>query len=150
MEIYGQAVTGRDLATLTRQPPAVIDEGSRQTCQVSRNFSRHMKLHVKSQIVMYRVYINGRPSLHINLRNVFIYCTKQFNHHLYITFIVMYNQLHLVPIYNIIFMSGAHGVAGWVWVGTAGCLWIGGCSMLWRLGGFGAVVREFYMMKFTS
>ena len=51
-------------------------------------------------------------------------------------------QLNIVPIYNIIFMSGAHGVAGWVWVGAAGCLWIGGCSMLWRLGGFGAVMFE--------
>ena len=50
----------------------------------------------------------------------------------------MYKQLNLVPIYNIIFMSGAHGVAGWVWGGDG--LWIGGCSMLWRLGGFGAVV----------
>ena len=96
-----------------------------------------MKLHVKSQIVM---YVNGRPSLHINLRIVFIYCTKQLNHHLYIPFIVMYKQLNLVPIYNIIFMSGAHGLRGGCGVGAAGCLWIGGCSMLWRLGGFGAVV----------
>ena len=98
---------------------------------------RHMKLHVKSQIVM---YVNGRPSLHINLRIVFIYCTKQLNHHLYIHFIVMYKQLNLAPVYNIIFMSGAHGVAGGCGVGAAGCLWIGGCSMLWRLGGFGAIV----------
>ena len=29
----------------------------------------------------------------------------------------MYKQLNLAPIYNIIFMSGAHGVAGWVWGG---------------------------------
>ena len=29
----------------------------------------------------------------------------------------MYKQLNLVPIYYIIFMSGAHGVAGWVWGG---------------------------------
>ncbi len=49
-----------------------------------------MKLHVKSQIVM---YVNGRPSLHINLHNVFIYCTKQLNHHLYIPFIVMYKRI---------------------------------------------------------
>ena len=75
-----------------------------------------MKLHVKSQIVM---YVNGIPSLHINLRIVFIYCTKQLNHHLYIPFIVMYKQLNRVPIYNIIFMSGAHGVAGWVWDGAS-------------------------------
>ena len=54
-----------------------------------------MKLHVKSQIVM---YVNGKPSLHIHLRNVFIHCTKQLNHHLYIPFIVMYKQLNLVPI----------------------------------------------------
>ena len=33
----------------------------------------------------------------------------------------MYKQLNLVPIYNIIFMSGAHGVAGWVW-GGGGCV----------------------------
>ena len=96
-----------------------------------------MKLHVKLQIVM---YVNGRPSLHINLRNVFISCTKQLNHHLYIPFIVMYKQLNLVNIYNIIFMSGAYGVAGGCGVGAAGCQWIGGCSMLCRLGGFGAVV----------
>ena len=38
-------------------------------------------------------------------------------------------------------MSGAHGVAGWVWCGAAGCLWIGSCfRRLWCLGGFGAVV----------
>ena len=99
---------------------------------------RHMKLHVKLQIVM---YVNGRPSLHINLRNVLIYCTKQLNHHLYIPFIVMYKQLNMVPIYNIVFMAGAHGVAGWVWVwGGGSWVWIGGCSMLWCLGGFGAVV----------
>ena len=49
----------------------------------------------------------------------------------------MYKQLNLVPIYNIIFMSGAAGGCG---VATAGCMWIGGCSMLWRLGGFRAVV----------
>ena len=36
------------------------------------------------------------------------------------------------------------GLRGGCGVGTAGCLWIGGCSMLWHLGGFGAVVREFY------
>ena len=59
---------------------------------------RHMKLHVKSQIVM---YVNGRPSLHINLRIVFIYCTKQLNHHLYIPFIVIYKQLNIVPIYTV-------------------------------------------------
>ena len=41
----------------------------------------------------------------------------------------MYKQLNRVPIYNIIFMSGAHGVAGLgCGVGTAGCLWIDGCS----------------------
>ena len=67
------------------------------------------------------------------MRIVFIYSTKQLNHHLYIPFIVMYKQLNLVPIYNIIFMSGAHGVGGGCGVGAAGCLWIGGCSMLWRL-----------------
>ena len=96
-----------------------------------------MKLHVKSQIVM---YVNGRLSLHIHLRIVFIYCTKQLNHHLYIPFIVMYKQLNLVPIYNIIFMSGAHGFAGRVWGGGG---WVSvdrRLFMLWSLGGFGAVV----------
>ena len=76
-----------------------------------------MKLHVKSQIVM---YVNVRPSLHINLRIVFIYCTKQLNHHLYIPFIVMYKQLNLVPIYNIIFMSGVVGLRGGCGVGRLG------------------------------
>ena len=75
---------------------------------------RHMKLHVKSQIV---IYVTGRPSLHINLHIIFIYCTKQLSHHLHISFIVMYKQLNLIPIYNIIFMPGAHGVSGWVWGG---------------------------------
>ena len=95
-----------------------------------------MKLHVKSQIVM---YVNGRPSLHINLRNVFMYCTKQLNHHLYIPFIIMYKQLHVVLyiiLYLCLVLMGLRGGCG---VGAAGCLWIGGCSMLWRLGGFGAV-----------
>ena len=39
---------------------------------------------------------------------------------LLLLFIVRYKQLNLVPmkkLYNIIFMSGAHGVAGWVWGG---------------------------------
>ena len=71
--------------------------------------SSAMTLHVKLHIFM---YVNGRPSLHTNLRNVFISCTKQLNHHLYIPFIVMYKQLNLVPINNIVCMSGAHGVAG--------------------------------------
>ena len=31
---------------------------------------RHMKLHVNSQIVM---YVNNKPSLHTNLRDLFIY-----------------------------------------------------------------------------
>ena len=78
--------------------------------------------------------------IQIHLRIVFIYCTKQLNHHLYIPFIGMYKQLNFVPIYNIIFMSGAHGLRGGCGVGAAGCLWIGSCSKLWRLGGFGAVV----------
>ena len=78
-----------------------------------------MKLQVKSQIVM---YVNGRPSLHINLHNVFIALNNLIiTYKLYIPFIVMYKQLNLVPIYNIIFMSGAHGVAGWVWGGD-GCV----------------------------
>ena len=49
-----------------------------------------MKLHVKSQIVM---YVNNKPSPHINLGDLFIYllhlfialiyCTKQLNYLLY-------------------------------------------------------------------
>ena len=73
------------------------------------------------------MYVNGRPSLHINLRIVFIYCTKQLNHHLYIPFIVMYKQLNLVPIilYLCLVLMGLRGgcgvglfhvvASGWLW-----------------------------------
>ena len=66
---------------------------------------RHMKLHVKSQIVM---YVNNKPSPHINLGDLFIYLLHLFialNNLIisYIPFIAMYKQLNLVPIYNIIF-----------------------------------------------
>ena len=89
-----------------------------------------MKLHVKSQIVM---YVNSRPSTHIHLRNLFISL-----HNLiitYIPFIAMYKQLNLPP------MSGAHGVAGWVWCG-GGWVFVDRqlFRRLWCLGGFGAVV----------
>ena len=99
-----------------------------------------MKLHVKSQIVM---YVNGRPSLHINLCIVFIYCTKQLNHHLYIPFIVMYKQLNIVPIYNNILylclvLMGLRVGVGWGRLGVCGSAVVP--CMLWRLGGFGAVV----------
>ena len=51
----------------------------------------------------------------------------------------MYKQLNIVPIYNIIVMAGAHGVAGWAFWGR-----LGDCGSavppLWRLGGIGAVV----------
>ena len=61
---------------------------------------RHMKLHVKSQIVM---YVNNKPSLQINLRDLFIYLLQLFialNNLIisYIPFIAMYKQLNLVPI----------------------------------------------------
>ena len=51
-------------------------------------------------------------------------------------------QLNRVPIYNVIFMSGAHGVAGWVWGGDS---WVSVDRRLFHvvasgLGGFGAVV----------
>ena len=54
-----------------------------------------MKLHVKSQIVM---YVNNKPSLHINLRDLFIYLLDLFialNNLIisYIPFIAMYKQL---------------------------------------------------------
>ena len=51
-------------------------------------------------------------------------------------------QLNIIPIYNDIFMSGTHGVAGCVCVGW-GRLGVCGSAvvpLLWRLGGFGAVV----------
>ena len=93
-----------------------------------------MKLHVKSQIVM---YVNSRPSTHIHLRNLFISL-----HNLiitYIPFIAMYKQLNLPPIlYLCLVLMGLRGGCG---VGAAGCLWIGSCfRRLWCLGGFGAVV----------
>ena len=85
-----------------------------------------MKLHVKSQIVM---YVNSRPSTRIHLRNLFISL-----HNLIITYIP------LIAMY-IIFMSGAHGVVGWVWCGGG---WVSVDRQLfhrlWCLGGFGAVV----------
>ena len=79
---------------------------------------RHMKLHVKSQIVM---YVNNKPSLHINLRDLLIYLLHLFialNNLIisYIPFIAMHNQLNLVPIIiyiiTLYFMSGAHGGCG--------------------------------------
>ena len=65
-------------------------------------------------------------SRHIHLRNLLF----SLNNFIitYIPFSVMYKQLNIASIFNIIFMYGAHGVAGWVWVGTAECLWIGCCS----------------------
>ena len=95
---------------------------------------RHMKLHVKSQIVM---YVNSRPSTHIHLRNLFISL-----HNLiitYIPFIAMYKQFNLPPIlYLCLVLMGLRSGCG---VGAAGCLWIGSCfRRLWCLGGFGAVV----------
>ena len=74
-----------------------------------------MKLHVKSQIVM---YVNSRPSTHIHLRNLFISL-----HNLIITyfpFIAMYKQLNLPPIlYLCLVLMGLRGGCG---VGAAGCL----------------------------
>ena len=76
---------------------------------------RHMKLHVKSQIVM---YVNSRPSTHVHLRNLFISL-----HNLiitYIPFIAMYKQLNLPPIlYLCLVLMGLRGGCG---VGAAGCL----------------------------
>ena len=88
---------------------------------------RHMKLHVKSQIVM---YVNSRPSTHIHLRNL---CISLHNLIItYIPFIAMYKQLNLPPIlYLCMVLMGLRG----------------GCGVdrqlfrrLWCLGGFGAVV----------
>ena len=81
---------------------------------------RNMKLHVKSQIGL---YVNNKPSLHINLRDLFIYLLNLFialNNVIisYIPFIAVYKQLNLVPIYiTLYFLSGAHGVAVCVWGG---------------------------------
>ena len=80
---------------------------------------RHMKLHVKLQIVM---YVNSRPSPHINLRNLFISLNNLII--TYIPFIAMYKQLNLPPI---LYMSGAHGVAGWVWGGGG---WVSGSAVV--------------------
>ena len=102
-----------------------------------------MKLHVKSQIVMYG---NNKPSLHIILRDIFIYllhlCIALNNLIIsYIPFIAMYKQLNLVPIYNIIFYVWCSWGCG-VCVGRG---WLGVCGSavvppLWRLGGFVAVM----------
>ena len=72
-------------------------------------------------ILFSMVYLRYNASL-LHLRNLFI-------------------SLHnLISIY-IIFMSGAHGVAGWVWCGGG---WVSVDRQLfrrlWCLGGFGAVV----------
>ena len=90
---------------------------------------RHMKLHVKSQIVM---YVNSRPSPHINLCNLFISLNNLII--TYIPCIAMYKQFNLPAIlYLCLVLMGLRGGCG---VGATGCLWIGGCC----LGGFGAVV----------
>ena len=76
---------------------------------------RHMKLHVKSQIVM---YVNSRPSTHIHLRNLFISL-----HNLiitYIPFIAMYKQLNLPPILYLCLVL--LGLRGWCGVGAAACV----------------------------
>ena len=92
---------------------------------------RHMKLHVKSQIVM---YVNNKPSLHINLRDIFIYLLHLFialNNLIisYIPCIARYKQLNIVPIYNIIC---------YVW-----CSW--GCGVcVWGGGGWVSVGRRLF------
>ena len=69
---------------------------------------RHMKLHVKLQIVM---YVNSRPSPHINLRNLFISLNNLII--TYIPLIAMYKQLNLPPIlYLCLVLMGRLGVCG--------------------------------------
>ena len=80
-----------------------------------------MKLHVKLQIVM---YVNSRPSSHINLRNLFISLNNLII--TYIPFIAMYKQLNLPPILYLCLVL--MGLRGGCWVGATGCLWIDGCS----------------------
>ena len=91
-----------------------------------------MKLHVKSQIVM---YVHSRPSTHIHLRNLFISL-----HNLiitYIPFIAMYKQLNLPPkLYLCLVLMGLRGGCGGDWVSVDRQLF----RRLWCLGGFGAVV----------
>ena len=95
---------------------------------------RHMKLHVKSQIVM---YVNSRPSTHIHLRNLFISLHKLII--TYIPFIAMYKPLNLPPILYLCLVL--MGFAGWVWCGGG---WVSVDRQLfhrlWCMGGFGAVV----------
>ena len=95
---------------------------------------RHMKLHVKLQIVM---YVNSRPSPHINLRNLFISLNNLII--TYIPFIAMYKQLNLAPILYLCLvlmgLRGGCGVGG-DWVSVDRRLFRRG----WCLGGFGAVV----------
>ena len=82
---------------------------------ISTSF-RHMKLHVKSQIVM---YVNSRPSPHINLRNLFV----SLNNFIitYIPFIVMCKQLNLPPIlYLCLVLMGLRGGCGWGRLGVCG------------------------------
>ena len=104
---------------------------------------RHMKLHVKSQIVM---YVNSRPSTHIHLRNLFISL-----HNLiitYIPFIAMYKLLNLPPIlYLCLVLMGLRGGCG---VEAAGCLWIGSCSAVCGVWSVSHPGSDFYQSKSRS
>ena len=115
------------------------------------------------------LYVNNKPSLHIHLRDLFMYLLHIFialNNLIisYIPVIAMYKQLNRVPIYIIIcYVWCSWGLRGVCGAGAAGCLWIGGCStvvaprwiwschiwkhcLAWRSR---VPVREFCMMKFT-
>ena len=50
----------------------------------------------------------------------------------------MYKQLSSVPIYNMIFLSGAHDVAGWVWGGNG---WVSVDRRLFRRCGVWVVLE---------
>ena len=98
---------------------------------------------MKSQIVM---YVNNKPPLHINQRDLFIYLLNLFialNNLIicYIPFIAMYKQLNIVHIYNIIcYVWCSWGCGVCVGRGRLGVCGSAVVPPLWRLGGFGAVM----------
>ena len=89
-----------------------------------------MKLHVKLQIVM---YVNSRPSPHINLRNLFISLNNLII--TYIPFIAMYKQLNLHLYYIYVWCSWGCGVGvGWGRLGVCGSAVVPACvvsGLLW-------------------
>ena len=98
------------------------------------------------------MYVNNKPSLHIHLRDLFIYLLHLFialNNLIisYLPFIAMYKQLNRVPIYIYIYI---YNIIFYVWcpLGCGVCVGrgrLGVCGsavvpLVWCLGGFGAVM----------